>query len=141
MKKILALVLLVVTILGATTAAFAASNVGEISPYYIGTSNHTATLVIEDGEARVSATLTPKTSTSLDKVNIRIELINYSTRETVFVDDWDTTYQPTLMRFSKAITEPLTDRGTYYAEITFTCYKGNTLIETIDTATRYVAYK
>ena len=136
MKKVLIALVLVVMVLASFTVSFA----HEITPFYIATSNNTAYLQIDDDEAGISVSLTPKTSTSLDKVNIRIKLINNTTKETVLDGSWNTYYNSTLHRFSKEVTQILTTEGTYYAEITYKCYKNNVLIETIESTTSFVAY-
>lgn len=137
MKKILLILTLVLSILASFTAAFADTAV----PYYIGTDSHRESFKISSaGTAQMSATLIPHTSDSFDKVNIEMKIKKSGVTTPIYSGSWDTTYDKTSRSFKKSTTHRINNKGTYYMEVTYTCYNNDTLIETITTNTSNTTY-
>ncbi len=137
MKKILLILALVLSMLASFTAAYADTAV----PYYIGTNSHRESFKISStGTAEMSAALTPHTSDNFDKVNIEMKIKKPGVTTPIYSGDWDTTYDKTSRTFKKSTTHRINNKGTYYMEVTYTCYSGDELIETITTKTSSKTY-
>ena len=137
MKKILLVLALVVCMLVSFTAAYADTAV----PYYIGTDRHREDFSISsNGTAQMNAALTPHTSDIFDKVNIEMKIKKPGVTTPIYSGDWDTTYDKTLKNFKKSTTHRINNKGTYYMEVTYTCYSGDELIETITSKTSSKTY-
>lgn len=132
MKKVIAITLVIVLVLSAFSLVFA----NDITPYYIGTANHVENLnILSNGKATFSALLTPKTSTTFDRVNITLELVYEDDGSTVYKSISNTTYEAVVSGFRKGVTDyQLDDRGDYRLFVTYKCYSGSTLVETINSA-------
>ena len=137
MKKILLILALLLSMFASFTAAYANTAV----PYYIVTDSHRESFKISStGTAEMSASLTPHTSDIFDKVNIEMKIKKPGVTTPIYSGDWDTTYDKTLKNFKKSTTHRINNKGTYYMEVTYTCYSGDELIETITSKTSSKTY-
>lgn len=128
MKRIVIALVLIVAVIAGSVAVFA----DEVSPFYIGTNSHVETLIISsNGVATMRGEVVPKNSTVYDKVNIEFELIKVGQTNSVYTGGTTVRYDSNHNLFYWEKNMNLSSRGTYQLEVTYKCYKNNSLVETI----------
>jgi len=103
----------------------------KISPRFIGTFMHLEKLSIDSkGYASTAAILEPKTETSIDEVKVTITLKKID-GTLIRKKTYDATWSQTYFQFQVSDGKQLVDKGSYYIDVTYKCYKDGKLLETI----------
>ena len=138
-KKILAVVLVMVTLMSASLVqAYALeTNSGGIAPCYNGVSYVTSSMAINDQILSYSVDVVPFTDASIDRVHIEAELRTLGGRV-------DKTYDEDLEKFTDMYIfqkrRSVSVEGTYFLKYTLTCYKNGKVIDTIRETTKTATY-
>lgn len=129
------LVLVLAMFLLSSMACFAAvpteRDDSEIEPMYVATHSQSATFKISSkGLATMNVSLIPFTKTSLDRVNVTLNIKN-SSGASVYNKSYDTSWSSISASFKLTKEYRLSKSGTYEFQATYKCYKNGSLIETI----------
>ena len=125
MRKVISVLLVLTLIVSAVGVSYAAT------PRYVSINNYSTGFSInEDGLATYKVNALPKGGTAMDRVTATIKILNAS-GTAVYNQTKTLTYSAVSGLFSDSGTHQLSSRGQYRLQVTFKCYDGTTLLETI----------
>lgn len=135
MKKMVMTVFTVVMILLSSMNCFAAipteRDDSVVEPMYVATQSQTAMFTISSkGLATMNVSLMPFNKSTLDKVNVTLNIKN-SSGTSVYNKSYDMTWSNIYGSFKLTKEYQLSKSGTYEFQATYKCYKNNSLVETI----------
>ena len=141
MKKVI--VLFVVMIMVVSTSAISYGNVNEnsvVSPHYNSVLYYTQSFTIDDeGIVNYSISVYPFNIDPPDRVTATIN-ISGPDGETIFNGTRNLSYNAVANLFLASDSHDVRKKGTYTMSVTFKCYSGNTLIETISALPKIAVY-
>ena len=139
MKKILVVLLVMVTMLSASFAqAYALEGrSGEIAPCYAGVSSVNSSMTITDQILSYTVDVIPFANDSLDRVHIEAELRTLGGRVDKIYDE-DLEKYSRLYVFQKR--RAVSVEGTYFLKYTLTCYKNGKVVDKISETTKTATY-
>lgn len=135
MKKVVMTILILAMFLLSSMVCFAAAPTERddsiVEPMYVATKSQTAIFTISSkGMATMNVSLIPFTKTSLDRVNVTLNIKN-SSGTSVYNKSYDTSWSSISASFKLTKEYQLSKSGTYEFQATYKCYKNGSLIETI----------
>lgn len=134
MKKIICTVCMVIFILSSVSTCFADiedNDIQQIEPRFVGTFLHMERLSISSsGYATTTARLEPKSEDSIDEVKVTMTLKKID-GTLIRKKTYDAVWSQTYFEFQAADHKQLTDKGAYYLDVTYKCYKDGKLLETL----------
>ena len=141
MKKFIAVAMLLTMIFTSVNVCYAATEVGAVEPRYVSVAYYNNTFVIDDsGLASFKLTISPNPQVMPDKVTATVKIVNAGTESSVYAKTLTLSYSDTNRKFTVTDSKQLTARGQYEMKVTYKCYSGSTLLETITTAGKIVTY-
>lgn len=134
MKKIICMICMAAIVFSTFSLSFAdvADNSAEqVSPRFVGTFSHSEALSINSkGYATTVAYLRPKTRDSIDEVKTTITLKKID-GTLLRKKTYDAVWSEVAFEFQAVDYKQLTDKGSYYIDVTYKCYKDGKLLETL----------
>lgn len=135
MRKTICIICIMVMVFSSFALCFAdviGSNVEQVSPRFVATFMHRETLTISSkGYATMTAQLQPKSATSMDEVKVTMTL-KKTDGTLIRKKTYDAVWSETAFQFQVSDNKQLSDKGSYYVDMTYKCYKNGTLLETLN---------
>lgn len=134
MKKILMFTLILVLVVLSSLNCYAAipqEGSSEASPLYVGTRSHNERFTISSrGQATMEAELAPLSTSTIDNVKVTFVIKNED-KVTIYNKSYDATWSNIEKAFNLTKYHDLELKGIYSLQVTYKCYKNDTLLETI----------
>ncbi|MBR4860949.1 MAG: hypothetical protein IKU09_01950 [Firmicutes bacterium] len=132
MKKMISIVMLLTMVFMSVNVCYAAVETGTASPRYVSVAYYNNTFDIQDsGMACYELTISPNPQILPDKVTATVKIVNADTERSVYTKTQTMSYSSITRKFTAADSKQLTARGEYEMSVTYKCYNGSTLLETI----------
>ena len=126
--------MIIALVLSAVGVCYAAN------PRYVSLASYSTNFSIdENGLATYAVTAAPKSISLLDKVTATVKITNAS-GSIIYNQTKNLTYSVVGGRFTGGDTCKLSTRGQYRMQVTFKCYDGATLLETIPADVRIASW-
>ncbi len=135
MKRIIVIVMVLAMVFMSVNSCYAAAE-----PRYISIVYYNNEFTIDEGIANYKLTVTPDTLNVPDKVTAAVKIVHVDSGTTVYSKTKTMSYSSVSRCFTASDTKTLTNRGEYEMRVTYKCYSGSTLLETITAATVTSSY-
>ena len=113
----------------------------EIRPLYVETATYFVDFNIDaNGNAEIKGTLEPLKSSATDKVCAVVKITNVMTRKVVYNQTIKMTYSKPKKNYILDESYQLIEKGKYQMDLTYKCYTGNMLLESIQTEPKVKTY-
>ena len=142
MKKLVSIMVGLSLILAMATVCYgAAPDEGTVEPRYVSVNYCTANFGIdENGLATYRVSATPKTTIAPNKVNATVKIVKVIDGTTVYNQTKTLTFSGVTRSFTGTDSYQLNSKGQYEMMVTFKCYDGTTLLESITMDSRFASY-
>lgn len=142
MRKIVSILLGLSIILTMTTASYGAvPEDNTMEPRYVSVNYCQASFSIdEDGLATYRISAAPKTTIAPDRVTATVKIVKVIGGRTVYNCTKTLSFSEVTRSFTGSDSYQLSTNGQYEMKVTFKCYDGTALLETITMDSRFASY-
>ena len=142
-RKIIAFALMIAFALSNILTAYGAewSDIAGIRPLYGETATYFADFDIDsNGNMEIRGTLESLKLSATSQVCAVVKITNVTTGEVVYNKTITMTYSKRYKKYNLNEGDKLTTKGTYQMNLTYKCYDGNRLLESIQVPSKLTAY-
>lgn len=126
MKKVIAIAMVLTMVFMSMNVCYAASE-----PRFVSVAYYNNEFTIDGGTANYLLEVNPNPLNSPDKVTATVKIVHVDSGTTIYSKTKTMAYSAISRCFSVSDTKVLTNYGEYEMRVTFKCYDGSTLLETI----------
>lgn len=139
MKRLIGFIVFLLFVISSSVICYGSTGETDITPYYVSVSSYYINFDIDtDGRANYTIYVSPKSEDSLSRVNAIVKITKGGT--TFMSETVPLTYNQSFRRFMHFDELYLSETGTYKLTVTFKCYNGNTLLESLGPESKSAIY-